>query len=179
MVRVRQLGPEQLENQNRIRKQTQNVTEALNELERTITNLKQKVVEEKLGRSPMQAPSLDSIHRAMRNLTGGLQSKVAELDDIALRLDMMTLSTNSPVRHRDSTPRAQRLIGGAVKPSSKSLDESVSHPSKSVEPRITSRIERNVRKALAAEEFGQQLKEAWLARHKEPLLNNTANKASL
>lgn len=178
MVRVRQLGPEQLENQNRIRKQTQNVTEALNELERTITTLKDKVLEEKLGRSPLQAPSLDSIYRATRNLTSALQSKVAELDDIGLRLDMMTLSTSSRVEGKDNTPRERRLLGSAAGSSTKTADGSPLRAGWATTPRITTRVERNVQKALAAEDFGQQLKEAWLAKHHQPLFNKTANEAS-
>lgn len=185
MVRVRQLGPEQLENQTRIRKQTQNVNEALTELERTIISLKEKVLEEKLGRSPMQAPSLDSIYRAIRNLTAGLQNKVVALDDIALRLDMMTLTTDSPTKPKGSTPKGRMLIGAASQspsgngsPSRSSVDRSFSHAPKKDAKRTASRIERNVRSTLAAEEFGQKLKEAWLAKHKEPLLNTEVSKAS-
>lgn len=185
MVRVRQLGPEQLENQNRIRRQTQNVNEALDELERTILGLKEKVLEEKLGRSPMQAPSLDSIYRAIRNLTAGLQSKIIELDDIGLRLDMAALTTDSPKKQADTTPKAQRLLKGASPAASENgsaarsaAERSFSHAPKRHVLHTTSRIERSVRRTLAAEEFGQKLKDAWLAHRKEPLLNTSANSVS-
>lgn len=185
IVRVRQLGPEQVENQNRIRRQTQNVNEALNELERSITILKEKVLEEKLGRSPMQAPSLDSIYRAIRNLSAGLQNKIAELDDIALRLDMTTLTTDSPARSKGSTPNRRNFaaitstsVVDRESPARSPASRSFSHSSSKDLNKTTSRVERNVRRALAAEEFGQKLHEAWLAERTEPLLNTSANKAS-
>lgn len=181
MVRVRQLGPEQLENQNRIRRQTQNVNEAMDELEGTILTLKAKVLEEKLGRSPLQAPSLDSIYRAIRNMTAGFQSKIAELDDVALRLEMANLSTSSPAK-KDRTPKGIRPLiapppanNGDSHQNSTERSFSRPHATKVQGGKVMSRVEKNVRRALAAEEFGQKLKDAWLANRTEPLLNTSAN----
>ena len=178
IVKIRQLGPEQLENQTRIRHLTQSVTEALEELERAIALLKDKALERKLGRTPMKAPSLDSIHRAMRNMTSALQRRILELDDLSLRLDMLTLSTSSPRRDsRASTPRRE----GSADLSSSREGTPVPESRAGASPRRGSKdptdMEKKVQKLLAAEAFGQRLKAAWLddGRRTEPLLNTSAN----
>jgi nucleoporin NUP159 len=182
LVRIRQLGPEQLENQNRIRRQTQNVNDALDELEKMVMSLKDKVLEEKHGRSPLQAPSLDSIYRAIRHLTAGLHRKIIELDDVALRLDMISLSTETTGKPHETTPKASRLASSLVlakrsaSPLGSKSERSFTRTPKKHVAHATARIERNVKRTLAAEEFGQKLRDAWLANgRKEPLLNTSAN----
>lgn len=175
MVKVRQLGPEQLENQTRIRLLNQNVNEALEELETVIARLKEKVLEQKMGRNPLKAPSLDSIHRAMRNITSGLQSRILDLDDAALRLDMLALSMRSPQPASSTSKRATQP--GSEARASPAVSPSVERPNV-LAPRkpTTTETERKVERLLAAEAFGQKLKVAWLANgRKEAPLNTSAN----
>lgn len=158
----------------------QNVSEALEELERAIALLKDKALERKLGRSPMKAPSLDSIHRAMRNITAALQRRILELDDLSLRLDMLTLSTNSARReHKATTPKSEAM------PDVSSSREGTPMPERDASPKVSPRrstrdptaMEKKVQRLLEAEAFGQRLKAAWLdnGRRTEPLLNTSAN----
>lgn len=50
MVRVRQLGPEQMENQRKIRLQMQAAIASADQLEEHMLNLKKRLTDEKLGR---------------------------------------------------------------------------------------------------------------------------------
>ena len=179
IVKIRQLGPEQLENQTRIRRSTQNVTEALEELERAIALLKDKALERKLGRTPMKAPSLDTMHRAMRNMTSALQRRILELDDLSLRFNMLTMSTNPPRRDsRANTPRREGSAEPASREGTPVQERSSSTPRRSTKDPTD--MEKKVQRLLEAEAFGQRLKAAWLdnGRRTEPLLNTSANAIS-
>lgn len=51
MVRVRQLGPEQVENQKKIRHSIETVRTRIEQLEDHLASLKDRVMEARLGRS--------------------------------------------------------------------------------------------------------------------------------
>ncbi|KWU41271.1 hypothetical protein RHOSPDRAFT_8490, partial [Rhodotorula sp. JG-1b] len=92
LVRVRQLGPEQTENQRKIRHQVEAVRAKIEQLEEHLLSLKKQLAKEKLGQTTLQAPSLDSIQRAMRNITVAATEKGLELDEIAARLHRMQIA---------------------------------------------------------------------------------------
>ena len=183
LVKVRQLGPEQLENQYKIRHSQESVREAIDELEHVISTLKDKVIERKLGRTPLKAPSLDSIHRAMRNITNALRIKALELDDLALRLDMANLTTdtlaggkksshNEVERELSISRQGGRQQGSS--PTGAKVQMMTSHRSQLRE--LTPDVEKKVQRMLAAEVFGQRLKEVWLANGRtQPLINKSAH----
>jgi hypothetical protein len=148
LVKIRQLGPEQLENQKRLRRVQQNVIEGLDQLEQAIASLKDRMLDRKLGRSPMKAPSLDSIHRASRNIIHALHAKNLELDDLALRLQMATLSTEP-----SGTPKAS--------PARTSPARSVNPPDSLTQNRSGSAVDAKVAKMLAADEARKRLTAAW------------------
>lgn len=129
LVRVRQLGPEQQETQRRLRQSSQSVTEAVEALEAGIANLRERMVERKLGRTPMKAPSLDTIHRASRNITSALHARNVELDDLMLRLEMALLSTTTTTNTRQhaSPSAASRHGASASRQYDRSLSESASN----------------------------------------------------
>lgn len=148
--------------------------------DRAIADLKAKVLEQKLGRAPLKAPSLDSIHRAIRNMTSNLHARNLELDDLVLRLDMSTMSTSSPAKSRSQRDRSQSVMSNG------SDGGEASSPSAS--PRVGNTIalrkkqgsgtvvEKRVKGLLDGEVLGQRLKAAWLANGRtQPLLNISAN----
>ncbi|KAL7409677.1 hypothetical protein BDY24DRAFT_332670, partial [Mrakia frigida] len=105
MIRVRQLGPEHTENQQKLRKTTQLVRDRVLQLENHLAVLKKRVGQEKSGSVPMKAPSLDTIARTMRNITVAVNEKTYEIDDLELRLDVLRLTS----KKTSSTPsRNQR-----------------------------------------------------------------------
>lgn len=107
MVRVRQLGPEQVENQKKIRVAVEATRSKIEQLEEHMRTLKDKVIEDKIGRSSFKTPPLDAVNRAVRNITAAVTEKTFELDDLALRLDLLRVTKVTPLLM--STPtRLQR-----------------------------------------------------------------------
>ncbi|SNX82472.1 related to nucleoporin [Melanopsichium pennsylvanicum] len=89
MIRIRQLGPEHVENQNKLRKASQVVRDRIVELEEYLAVLKDKLQNAKAGRTALKAPSLDSVARACRNITARTTAVTLELDNLALEVDLM------------------------------------------------------------------------------------------
>ncbi|GAC97179.1 hypothetical protein PHSY_004764 [Pseudozyma hubeiensis SY62] len=89
MIRVRQLGPEHVENQNKLRKASQVVRDRIVELEEYMAALKDKLQNARAGRSALRAPSLDSVARACRNITARTTAVTLDLDNLALEVDLM------------------------------------------------------------------------------------------
>ncbi|GAA5902104.1 uncharacterized protein JCM6883_001299 [Sporobolomyces salmoneus] len=101
MIRIRQLGPEQIENQRKIRLQMEAVRSRVEQLEEHLMALKGKVNEDQKGRSSFKAPSLDSVNRAVRNITVAVSEKTFELDQLAQRLDQVRLGSEGTPRRQD------------------------------------------------------------------------------
>lgn len=180
LIRIRQLGPEQQANQARIRSAHQAVESALVSAESALSRLHSQVLDRKMGRSPMKAPSIDTIHRAMRNITRALEVRRAELDDLQLRLDMVYLSTS-----RHNTPKAERhrKIQANGSPEDSGRVSRDASPNKSFDAsfrgddaktgngqqgiqraqKVSSEVERRVQRMLDAEVFGQELKKSFAA----------------
>ncbi|SCZ99633.1 BZ3500_MvSof-1268-A1-R1_Chr3-1g06172 [Microbotryum saponariae] len=95
MVRVRQLGPEQLENQKRLRLAMTTIKATLEQVEDHVSVLREKMVESRLGRTSFKAPSLDSVNRAVRNISSAVAEKTFELDELTLRLELMRVQPAS------------------------------------------------------------------------------------
>ncbi len=89
MIRIRQLGPEHVENQSKLRKASQVVRDRIVELEEYLAALKDKLQQAKTGRTTLKAPSLDSVARASRNITARTSAVMLELDNLALEMDLM------------------------------------------------------------------------------------------
>ncbi|BGP35686.1 hypothetical protein JCM10296v2_007538 [Rhodotorula toruloides] len=169
MVRVRQLGPEQSENQRKIRLQMQAAIASAEQLEEHLLNLKKRLTDEKLGRQSFKAPSLDSVSRALRNISLAVSEKTLELDDLTLRLDSVRLQPAS-----NATPRRKLL----QRSSSLALDEPLQRSPALQKPATTwssSNAAATAEAALQAERSGVILKQALLAARKDqPLLNRSA-----
>lgn len=149
MVRVRQLGPEQVENQKKIRL----AVEVSSTSERCCSNIdiachpdRRSEVESNNSSSTwllskarsttiesanhpsskfclykdlecnvdassvIRTPSLDSVHRAVRNITAALTEKTFELDDLGNRLDLLRLKPSSSSVSTPSTSRSRKPI---------------------------------------------------------------------
>ncbi|BGP11697.1 hypothetical protein JCM10049v2_007617 [Rhodotorula toruloides] len=169
MVRVRQLGPEQSENQRKIRLQMQAAIASAEQLEEHMLNLKKRLTDEKLGRQSFKAPSLDSVSRALRNISLAVSEKTLELDDLTLRLDSVRLQPAS-----NATPRRKLL----QRSSSLALDERLQRSPALQPSNVTgdpSNAAVTAEAALQAERSGAILKRALLAARKDqPLLNRSA-----
>lgn len=105
---MRQLGPEQLENQRRIRTSAQTLRERLEQVEEHVAQLKEQALARKLGRPSLRAPSLDAVHRAMRNISAAAEERSLEIDELATRVDLMRLS--SAKKHRSSPAPLRRSM---------------------------------------------------------------------
>ena len=107
LVRVRQLGPEQVEYQKNIRLQVEGVRARIEQVEEHLVGVKDKVRQDRQGKTAFKAPSLDSVNRAVRNITSAVKDKASELDDLALRIDLLNVggvkagaATSTPAKER-------------------------------------------------------------------------------
>ena len=89
IIRIRQLGPEHVENQNKLRKASQVVRDRIVELDEYLTALKDKLQHAKAGHTALKAPTLDSVARACRNITARTTAVTLDLDNLALEMDLM------------------------------------------------------------------------------------------
>ncbi|GAA5830463.1 hypothetical protein JCM3766R1_002730 [Sporobolomyces carnicolor] len=114
MIRIRQLGPEQIEHQRKIRLQMEAVRSRVEQLEDHLMALKSKVNEDQKGRTSFKAPSLDSVNRAVRNITAAVTEKTFELDQLAHRLDQVRLGPSPDAtgqrRHRSPSVALDETI---------------------------------------------------------------------
>ncbi|EPQ30288.1 uncharacterized protein PFL1_02404 [Pseudozyma flocculosa PF-1] len=186
IVRVRQLGPEHVENQNRLRKTSQLVRDRMQELDEYLALLKNRITNEKLGRSTMRAPTLDSIARATRNITAMASDRVLELDHLALQLDMLRVRPGSAAagqRLRDTRSMTASMVSNRFARSSTAAPaapfESVasladSLPSAGSGAVAANSANRAASAALRAERAKREAKDVFIAARSEPLLNRTA-----
>ena len=168
LVRVRHLGPEHVENQQRLRRAAQGVRERMQELEEQLLLIKNRVGEAKSGRSSLRAPSLDSILRSSQNISGVAPRRLMELNHMAaelaeLRPHASRLST--PARStpgRESTPHDEPLstLGGLED----ALPAASGGPAPDVDPA----------QATAAYEAQRQAQAALLKARKAPILTRAS-----
>ncbi|SCV74539.1 BQ2448_7568 [Microbotryum intermedium] len=114
MVRVRQLGPEQLENQKRLRLAMTTTKATLEQVEDHVSVLREKLIESRLGRTSFKAPSLDSVNRTVRNISSAVAEKTFELDELTLRLELMRVQPAST----SSLSRSARARSASITESS-------------------------------------------------------------
>ncbi len=113
MIRIRQLGPEHVENQTKLRKASQIVQSRIAELEEYLAALKDRIQAAKTGRATLKAPSLDSIARACRNITARTTAVTLQLDNLALEMDLMRPAEGDTERDlRRSESRAVSVLSG-------------------------------------------------------------------
>ncbi|KAK4048627.1 hypothetical protein OIV83_004597 [Microbotryomycetes sp. JL201] len=172
MVRVRQLGPEQVENQRQIRLAMESVQSRLDELEDHLDTLKEKVVADRLGKSSFKAPSLDSVNRAIRNITVAVTDKTFEIDELAVRLDLMRVKLDSPARN-GSVARKAKLREAIV---DDALGSSVfrASPLSKARPNGHPGVIATASAALQAERTAAILKKSILERQAAPIVNKMA-----
>ncbi|KAL8291693.1 hypothetical protein RQP46_001951 [Phenoliferia psychrophenolica] len=171
VVRVRQLGPEQIENQKQIRLSVEAVRARVEQVEDHMLVLKDKVMEERLGRSSFKIPSLDAVNRAVRNITVAVSDRMFELDELASRLDLLRVQPDTAPELSVSRSRSRRspsvdntLSTSLVGISSPRAKSSVVNPD----------VNATVQAALNAERSVSVLKRALLAVRSAPLLNKSA-----
>ncbi|WFD30926.1 hypothetical protein MSPP1_001952 [Malassezia sp. CBS 17886] len=102
MVRVRNLGPEHLENQRRLRHATHGVRERMQELEEQLASMKSAVHQSMSGRPKLSVPSLDSVYRSAENISRLAASRVAELSEMSTKLACLC-----PVHEQGTEPVAK------------------------------------------------------------------------
>lgn len=169
MVKVRQLGPEHVENQQRLRKTSGMVRERIQELDEYLVLLKNRVTDEKLGRAPMKAPSLDSIQRAVRNISTSVTERIYEMDELAMQMEMARLSAPTPraeSRARDTRSMSRSRAFDSILDLSEALPKhgAISHAAAS----------RSAATAVAADQASKDIKAVFLAARAEPILNRSA-----
>lgn len=175
----------------------QAVRAKIEQLEEHMLSLKKQLAKEKLGQTtlqcvsglvllssghavdeaslPRRAPSLDSIQRAMRNITVAATEKGLELDEIAARLHRMQ------VAERGNKPTTPRKTSFAMSPLKAVLDQSsILRQSGSPSPGPSAPANGQgaseaAAAALGAERVAGNLKKALLSlRGSAPLVNRTA-----
>ena len=87
MVRVRHLGPEQLENQTRLRRSSHLVRERLSELGEYFNGLQKSTLNAKQGQTTLRAPTLDTIYRSADNIGRLVSARIRELDKMGQDVD--------------------------------------------------------------------------------------------
>ena len=87
MVRVRHLGPEQLENQARLRRSSHLVRERLSELGEYFNGLQKFTLNAKQGQTTLRAPTLDTIYRSADNIGRLVSARIGELDKMGQAVD--------------------------------------------------------------------------------------------
>ena len=87
MVRVRHLGPEQLENQARLRRSSHLVRERLSELGEYFNGLQKFALNAKQGQTTLRAPTLDTIYRSADNIGRLVSARIGELDKMGQAVD--------------------------------------------------------------------------------------------
>ena len=87
MVRVRHLGPEQLENQMRLRRSSHLVRERLSELGEYFNGLQKFTLNAKQGQTTLRAPTLDTIYRSADNIGRLVSARIRELDKMGQDVD--------------------------------------------------------------------------------------------
>ena len=87
MVRVRHLGPEQLENQARLRRSSHLVRERLSELGEYFNGLQKFALNAKQGQTTLRAPTLDTIYRSADNIGRLVSARIRELDKMGQDVD--------------------------------------------------------------------------------------------
>ncbi|CAD6904393.1 unnamed protein product, partial [Tilletia caries] len=87
-IEVKELGPEHQDNRARLRKGIRSIREKMTELRETLESLKVKAANQRTGKTPMEVPPLDTMHRATRNITRRLTEQLDRLSllDTELRL---------------------------------------------------------------------------------------------
>ncbi|WFC95170.1 hypothetical protein MBRA1_001817 [Malassezia brasiliensis] len=109
LVHVRHLGPEHMENQQRLRRTTHMVRERMQELEDYLHTIKTTVANEKSGRSSLRPPSLDSVYRSTEHISTLAARRLAELDRLGAELKELRPGAATPApladENRMLTPR--------------------------------------------------------------------------
>ena len=143
-LRVAKLGPEQADAQAKIRRQRQAALDQLGALEAQIVRLREHVLQATYGRTSFKAPTLDSIHRSVRNMSALVRERHQQLDSLAARVEALR---RAPSAARESTPT---LASTPRVPDDQAIAAASS--------------------ALNAELAGQRLRTALLAARSRPLL---------
>ncbi|KAL1914704.1 uncharacterized protein VTP21DRAFT_7962 [Calcarisporiella thermophila] len=153
LVKVRNLGPEQAEDQQRLRKAIQKVSEQIACMEECLAQMKEYVQEQKIGGSrSLRAPSLDTIHRVIRNISSAISDRAQELDELNTSLSRLSLGDSFATSKRDSgSPLQHRAALGAS-------------PSKLQRVPYTAASAQSTIDFLRKEQFASKLKRALAAR---------------
>lgn len=134
LVHVRHLGPEHMENQQRLRRTTHMVRERMQELEDYLHTIKTAVANDKQGRTAMQAPSLDSVYRSAEHISTLAARRLGELERLSAELrELRPSASPEKVYGSESMSMTPRKTSTAL--------DSV-HALQSTLPEVTSDIDR-------------------------------------
>lgn len=159
MLKTRNLGPEHMEKQAKLRKQVRSIRDRVEKLESHLQAAKGKLEREKTGRVGFKAPTLDTINRTYRNIDIAISQQMEDINALSSRmskLDLKSFQKSKPSSTRDRRlPDKANRGGGAVN--------------------ITSSIAAAAATALNEERSAYQLKKALLIIRDKPLLNAKAS----
>ncbi|KAG8927597.1 hypothetical protein FRC02_008013 [Tulasnella sp. 418] len=160
LVSIRHLGPEHAENQHRLRKLIQTVSDRVQQLEDIVAESKKKVDRLKAGMNSMQTPTLEMISRSLNRIQSGAQQRIEDLDKLMGRMEHLDITSESPETspiavvdsHTHLPGRKQRISKPAI-----------------IRPPITPQIRAEAAAALNSERSGSRLKAALLNVRRDPL----------
>lgn len=159
MLKTRNLGPEHVEKQARLRKQVRSIRDRVEKLESHLQAAKRKLDREKSGKAGFKAPTLDTINRTYRNIDMAIARQMEDINKLSSRMSKLDLkSFHKP---KSSPARDTRLL------------DRPSNGGKAVN--ITSSIAAAAATTLNAERSAYKLKKVLLSVRDKPLLNAKAS----
>ncbi|KAF9223599.1 hypothetical protein BS17DRAFT_780883 [Gyrodon lividus] len=152
MLKIRTLGPEYLETQSQLRRNTRAIRDCVLKLEDHLQTSKKRINELKLGKPSLRAPSLDTVNRTFRNVDIAIDQQKQEVSKLRLRMAKL---------HISETGTRDKLTGSSSK---RPLN-------------VTPNVAATTAAALNAERSAHRLKRILLASRTQPLMNTMATVA--
>jgi hypothetical protein len=117
-----------------------------------------------------RTPSLDSIDRTVRNISGATITQIGELDELSLRLEELRVSGLFPAPHARRSPSISEMS----RTSSSLKASAAAEPGEAVQARDAAKAAGD---ALRSEQTRGLLKKTFLAKRREPLFTQTATQS--
>ncbi|PWN40776.1 hypothetical protein IE81DRAFT_304651 [Ceraceosorus guamensis] len=181
LLRVRELGPEHVQNQDKIRAGIHSVRTRVQELAEVIESLKREVHQERSGSGhPLQTPSLESIRRSITNLSAAVTARILELDQLETELELSRGARSAEIFDRyDRSPEASALsmtmrsVHVSGEGSFASMRGDLEHilPDAFTKSYAAASAEATAREAISQQRRSASLRNAFARARPKPLLN--------
>ncbi|KAF8340014.1 uncharacterized protein EI90DRAFT_3038800 [Cantharellus anzutake] len=164
LLKVRELGPEHVENQTKLRQSIQLVQDRVRQLEDQVTAMKHRIERAKSGETSLKAPTLDVISRAISNIEAGALARRDQMNALSERLDAVFSDDEGDENLTEFLPPK------SVRGKGSRADERGDTPLQEILARstITPRVAAATAAALNAERSSARIKQALLSVRKEP-----------